>query len=106
MSQITVTATPTDSKAATVVKIGGSVDSDGTVPLTVGSNSVTVEVTAEDGQTTRTYTIFVTRAALVSSESDASTVCLQGDADIRQTCLLREILNELKKANAALLEQN
>ena len=100
VSQVAVTATPTDSNAEAVVMIGSAVDSDGTVPLAVGVNSVTVEVTAEDGQTTQTYTVFVTRAALVSAEGDASTVCLQGDADVRQTCLLREILNELKKANA------
>ena len=38
-------------------------DADGTVPLSVGDNVITIEVTAEDGNTTRTYTVTVTRAA-------------------------------------------
>ena len=38
-------------------------DADGTVPLSVGGNVITVEVTAEDGQTTEKYTVTVTRAA-------------------------------------------
>ena len=100
VSQISVTATATDSNAETAVRIGGSVDSDGTVPLAVGVNSITVQVTAEDGQTVQTYTVFITRAALVSEDGDASTVCLDGNSDARQECLLREVLNELKKANA------
>ena len=38
-------------------------DSGGTVVLAEGSNVVTVEVTAEDGETAKTYTVTVTRAA-------------------------------------------
>ena len=38
-------------------------DADGTVELSVGSNAVSVVVTAEDGETTKTYTVTVTRAA-------------------------------------------
>ena len=59
----TVTATANDGGATYVVKLGGVADEDGTVELSVGSNVVTVEVTAEDGKTTRTYTVTVTRAA-------------------------------------------
>ena len=36
-------------------------DTDGTVALAVGENVITVEVTAEDGNTTQTYTVTVTR---------------------------------------------
>ena len=32
------------------------------IPLAVGSNVITVEVTAEDGNTAKTYTVTVTRA--------------------------------------------
>ena len=58
----TVTATTNDEGATAVVKLGGVVDSDGTVALEEGSNVITVEVTAQDGTTTQTYTISVNRA--------------------------------------------
>ena len=62
--ETTVTATPLDPDATTVIKLNGTVDADGTVDLELGSNNViTVEVTAEDGTTTKTYTVTVTREA-------------------------------------------
>ena len=63
VSQTTVTPTVFDAGASYVLKIGGVEDADGTVPLAVGSNVITVEVTAEDGNTTKTYSVSVTRAA-------------------------------------------
>ena len=62
VSQTTVTPTPNHSAASHVIKLGGVTDADGVVALSVGSNVITVEVTAEDGQTTKTYTATVTRA--------------------------------------------
>ena len=59
----TVTPTVNDSGASYIIKLGGVTDSDGTVSLEVGSNVITVEVTAEDGTTKRTYTVTVTRAS-------------------------------------------
>ena len=41
---------------------GASVSGDGTKSLTVGANEFNVTVTAEDGTTTKTYTVTVTRA--------------------------------------------
>ena len=61
-SETTVTALPLDPDATTVVKLNGTVDADGTVDLAVGTNTITVEVTAEDGTTMQTYTVTVTRA--------------------------------------------
>lgn len=55
VSSITVNATATDSNA----KVTGT----GKTNLSVGKNTVSVKVTAEDGATTKTYTITVTRAA-------------------------------------------
>ena len=49
-------------EAAHVIKVGGVEDTDGVIDLAVGANVITVEVTAEDGVTTRTYTVTVTRA--------------------------------------------
>ena len=49
--------------ATYVVRLDGAVDDDGTVPLSVGENVISVVVTAEDGETNRTYSVTVTRAA-------------------------------------------
>ncbi len=62
VSQTTVTAAPNHSAASFVIKLGGATDADGTVSLAMGSNVITIEVTAEDGQTTKTYTATVRRA--------------------------------------------
>ena len=64
VSSITVTATPGFAGA----KVVGA----GTTPLTVGANTITVTVTAEDGVTTKSYTIIVTRADSGSSGSSGS----------------------------------
>ena len=58
----TVTPTVNHSGASYVIELGGVEDTDGVVSLSVGSNVITVEVTAEDGNTTQTYTVTVTRA--------------------------------------------
>ena len=63
VTETTVTATPLDPDATAVIKLGGTEDSDGTVDLVVGTNAITVEVTAEDGTTMQTYTVTVTRPA-------------------------------------------
>lgn len=54
VDRLTVSATPEDSKAT--VKVSGN------TKLKEGANTVTVKVTAEDGKTTKTYKIIVTRA--------------------------------------------
>ena len=62
----TVTATPLDPDATTVIKLNGVVDTDGTVDLQLGENAITVEVIAEDGSTMRTYTVTVPLQGTVS----------------------------------------
>ena len=62
LTSTTVTATTNDAGASYVVQLDGVTDSDGTIPLAVGGNEITVVVTAEDGVTTKTYTVTVTRA--------------------------------------------
>ena len=64
VTETTVTPTVNDDGAVYAVKLDGVADADGTVPLSVGANVITVEVTAEDGNTAKTYTVTVTRAAL------------------------------------------
>ena len=51
-------------------------DADGTVSLAVGSNVITIEVTAEDGQTTRKYAVTVTRADPPSTDARLSALTL------------------------------
>ena len=67
VTETTVTPTANDDGATSVIKLGGVADADGTVPLSVGGNVITIEVTAEDGNTARTYTITVTRAAAAAA---------------------------------------
>ena len=78
VSQTPVTPTVNDSGASYVIKIGGVTDADGTVSLTVGSNVITVEVTAEDGETTKTYTVTVTRSTPPSADATLSALTLSG----------------------------
>ncbi len=63
VTQTTVTATVNHAAASHTVQLDGTTDADGTVDLAAGANTITVTVTAEDGATTRTYTVTVTRAA-------------------------------------------
>lgn len=65
VSSITVNATATDSKA----KVTGT----GKTNLSVGKNTISVKVTAEDGSTTKTYIITVTRAAATPTPTKAPT---------------------------------
>ena len=68
MTETTVTATVNDPEASYVIKLGGVVDDDGVIPLRLGSNVITIAVTAEDGITTRIYTVRVTRGELPEQE--------------------------------------
>jgi LEA14-like dessication related protein len=65
VSKTTVTPTLTD--AAASVKVNGIAVASGTasaaIPLAVGANTITVEVTAQNGTTKRTYTVTITRTA-------------------------------------------
>ena len=62
VTEATVSPTVNDSGASYVIKLDGTEYTDGEVSLSVGSNVITVEVTAEDGNATQTYTVTVTRA--------------------------------------------
>jgi len=66
VSSITITPTSADVNAS--VKVNGTAVSSGTtsasIPLTVGQNTITVTSTAQDGVTTKAYTIVVTREPL------------------------------------------
>ena len=82
VSTLTVDALPSNSQAIYVVRFDGVTAPDGVVSLSVGSNIITVEVTAEDGETTETYTVTVTRAENTPA-TGAPTI--RGTAQVGQT---------------------
>ncbi|SEG73884.1 cadherin-like beta sandwich domain-containing protein [Paenibacillus sp. UNC499MF] len=61
-----INVTPTVADGTATLKVNGSTVASGSpssVTLNVGGNTVSVEVTAQDGTTKKTYTVTVTRAA-------------------------------------------
>ncbi|WP_312059389.1 phage major capsid protein [Anaerotignum sp.] len=59
----TITATPKDAGAQIEVKVGANVIDNGSAPTwATGDNTVTIKVTAADGETTKTYTVTVTKS--------------------------------------------
>lgn len=69
-----VTVTPVVTQANAVITLNGNTIPSGSgtsVPLTIGSNTLTLVVTAQDGTTTRTYTLAVTRPGLPPGISTA-----------------------------------
>jgi gliding motility-associated-like protein len=65
-----VTITPVVSSYTATVTVNGaavnSASASGAVTLNVGSNTITTIVTAQDGATTQTYTVVITRAPAMS----------------------------------------
>ena len=77
VSAVTVAVTVASAGSAYEIRLNGVVDQDGVVGLAVGAgNVITVVVTAQDGESTRTYTVMVTRAG--SSEANLSALSLSG----------------------------
>ena len=74
VTQTTVTPTTNDAGATYEINLGGVAYADGVIPLAVGGNAITVEVTAEDRETTLTYTVTVTRAEAPPELSDDATL--------------------------------
>ncbi|WP_459815200.1 cadherin-like beta sandwich domain-containing protein [Geotalea toluenoxydans] len=82
VTSITVTPTEADTTASTTVN-GIAVNSgtaSGPIALAVGDNTITVQVTAQDGTTTKTYTVIVNRAAAASTNANLSNLSLSAAA--------------------------
>jgi len=60
----TIAITPTAADAGATIKVNGvaTATAPASIPLSVGANTITTVVTAQDGITTKTYTLTVTRA--------------------------------------------
>ena len=106
VSQTTVTPTANDSGATYIIKLGGVVDSDGVINLGVDSSVITVEVTAEDANTTRTYTVTVARAAPPSTDATLSALTLSdvnfGTFTSRTTSYTAQVGNSVSQTTATL----
>jgi hypothetical protein len=65
--------TPTAGQSSSVITVNGTTvtsgSASGSISLSVGSNTITISVTAPDTLTTKLYVITVTRAAVVSSDT-------------------------------------
>jgi hypothetical protein len=70
-SVTSITVTPTASDSTATIQVNGVAVTSGTasgaINLNVGANTITTLVTAQDGTTTKTYTVTVTRAAFILS---------------------------------------
>jgi len=77
-----ITVTPTTADAGATVTVNGTTvasgSASGSLPLAVGPNTITTVVTAQDGTTTKTYTVTVTRA--VSSNANLASLHLSSVA--------------------------
>ncbi|PWW01247.1 sugar lactone lactonase YvrE, partial [Paenibacillus cellulosilyticus] len=77
-NQSGITVTPTMADAMAAVKVNGTTVANGAasplIPLSVGNTGIVIEVTAQDGTTTKTYTINVTRT--ISSDANLSGLVL------------------------------
>ena len=83
--------TPTVNQVNALVKVNGVTVTSGqpstSINLSVGSNTISVLVTAENGTTTNTYTISVTRAAPVIPSKIAAGISITNTTQT-YTCLL------------------
>ena len=74
----TIRVTPTTGVSTSTVKVNGTTVSSGTasgpIPLAIGSNTISIVVTAQDGVTTKTYTLTVFRPVAVNAYLSALTI--------------------------------
>ena len=77
VTSTTVTAEPKQDAATAVVMQDGVVKPGGVVSLAVGDNTITVKVTAEDGETMRTYRVVV-NLPRPSTDATLSSLTLSG----------------------------
>ena len=91
-----VKLTPTKAHTSASIKVGkgtsltavNSGADSSAIPLSVGSNAIKVEVTAQDGATKRTYTVTVTRAGPAVQFEDAEVRVSEGLASWSSDVLL------------------
>lgn len=92
VDKVTITATAEDTKA--------TVNGTGEKALAVGSNELKVIVTAEDGTTTKTYTINVTRKALVVAGAKVTGSADKTEANANEDVVVTVDFTELDTSSA------
>ena len=82
-STTSMTATPTDADSTATITVNGMPTASGTasnaIPLAVGSNTITVIITAQDSVTTHTYTVIVYRGEAEADISSNNVLTPNGD---------------------------
>ena len=77
-SVTSVTVTPARTQANATITVNGTAvtsgSASGSISLNVGSNTITVVVTAQDGSTTKSYTVTVTRLSNDATLSNTSVI--------------------------------
>ena len=85
----TVTVTPTAAGVGATIRVNGNPVASGTpsiaLPLNVGNNLISTVVTAENGVTTKTYTVALNRSAPVTLASAAAAVIDASHATLNGT---------------------
>lgn len=80
-----LTVTPTSADSHSTITVNGQAVISGissqNIPITVGSNTITVVTTAQDGTTTKTYTVTVTRLSLSSNATLANLTLSAGSLE-------------------------
>ena len=83
-SVASLNVTPTAAEAHATIQVNGTTvasgSASGAIDLNVGENTISTVVTAQDGATTKTYTVTVTRAPQLSSNADLSNLVLNSGA--------------------------
>jgi hypothetical protein len=79
-SVTSLTITPTVADSTSTITVNGQAVSSGaaskSITLSEGSNTITIVVTAKDKNTTKTYTVLITRAVLISHNANLSGLSL------------------------------
>ena len=97
-THVKLTPTTSDSNATVQVGKGSSLTAvtsgqpSAAIALSLGANAITVKVTAEDGTTTKTYTVTVTRAAPVVSVGTFVVEALEGASSAVVTLTIDPVL--------------
>ena len=95
VSETTVTSAVNQSGASYVIKLDGTGDSDGVIPLSVGSNVITIEVAAENGGVSRVYTVEVTRSEPATPGTSEQPLEDRYDANNNGTIEKSEVLDAI-----------
>jgi tRNA threonylcarbamoyladenosine modification (KEOPS) complex Pcc1 subunit len=104
-----ITVTPTVNQTNATVKVNGTTvnsgSASGSINLNVGTNTITVVVTAQDGTTTKTYSAVVTREA-PSAPPPPPELSYSSDANLSGLVLSSGLLNPAFSTNTLMYKHS